>query len=411
MNRKKWMAGVLACVLALALSVPALAAEPLTFSDVPEKHWAHTAIMDMTEKGMFKGTSHAVNGVGTFSPDAPMSRAAFVTVMVRYLYPNEIQSATAGQKWWEPYAAVAKAHGLVVDGELTDMDAAMLRQEMAVVLVRAAEQQGESVSLLVNTKHIADYGKIESTYRTYVRKCFTLGLIAGIDKKGTFAPLGEMNRAQAATVIYRLMNPATRAAVDLSDASENGGWTNTGGEASGSDNITVTGGTAGQLVPDSTLTKWGLTRPSSRVSGGDWNTYNGFLFQAYNRYFVSGGIGQNAEDAGTFAKAYETNGGFEVKVFEWRKSYASSSSTNRCLNMVMEAFYYACGDRYVAYALWSLVDFLNINGPDATDAEKVQSLGFSLSNETSNSLDISMNGTTIHWSWGAAGAGDTFSFN
>lgn len=68
MNRKKWMAGVLACVLALALSVPALAAEPLTFSDVPEKHWAHTAIMDMTEKGMFKGTSHAVNGVGTFSP-------------------------------------------------------------------------------------------------------------------------------------------------------------------------------------------------------------------------------------------------------------------------------------------------------------------------------------------------------
>ena len=411
MNRKKWMAGVLACVLVLALSVPALAAESLTFSDVPEKHWAHTAIMNMTEKGMFKGTSHAVNGVGTFSPDAPMSRAAFITVMVRYLYPNEIPAAVAGQRWWEPYAAVAKAHGLVVDGELTDMDAAMLRQEMAVVLVRAAEQQGESVSLLVNTKHIADYDKIESTYRTYVRKCFTLGLIAGIDKKGTFAPLGEMNRAQAATVIYRLMNPATRAAVDLSDASENGGWTNTGGEASGSDNVTVTGGTAGQMVPDDTLAAWNLTRPASRVNGGDWKTYNGFLFDAYHRYFVSGGIGQNAEDAGNIAKAYETNGGFEVEVFGWRKSYASSSATNRGLNMVMEAFYYACGDRDVAYALWSLVDFLSINGPAATDAEKVQSFGFSLSNETSNSLDISMNGTTIHWSWGAAGAGDTFSFN
>ena len=411
MKRRNLLAGVLACVLALALSVPALAAESLTFSDVPEKHWAHTAIMDMTEKGLFKGTSPAVNGVGTFSPDAPMSRAAFITVMVRYLYPNEIPAAAAGQKWWEPYAAVAKAHGLVVDGELTDVDGAMLRQEMAVVLVRAAEQQGESVSLLVNTKHIADYGKIESTYRTYVRKCFTLGLIAGIDKKGTFAPLGEMNRAQAATVIYRLMNPATRAAVDLSDASENGGWTNTGGEASGSDNVTVTGGTAGQMVPDDTLAAWNLTRPASRVNGGDWKTYNGFLFQAYGSYFVSGGIGQNAEDAGNIAKAYETNGGFEVEVFGWRKSYASSSATNAGLNMVMEAFYYACGDRDVAYALWSLVDFLSINGPAATDAEKVQSFGFSLSNETSNSLDISMNGTTIHWSWGAAGAGDTFSFN
>ena len=390
MNRKKWMAGVLACVLVLALSVPALAAESLTFSDVPEKHWAHTAIMNMTEKGMFKGTSHAVNGVGTFSPDAPMSRAAFIPVMVRYLYPNEIPAAVAGQRWWEPYAAVAKAHGLVVDEELADMDAAMLRQEMAVVLVRAAEQQGESVSLLVNTKHIADYDKIESTYRTYVRKCFTLGLIAGIDKKGTFAPLGEMNRAQAATVIYRLMNPATRAAVDLSDASENGGWTNTGGEASGSDNVTVTGGTAGQMVPDDTLAAWNLTRPASRVNGGDWKTYNGFLFDAYHRYFVSGGIGQNAEDAGNIAKAYETNGGFEVEVFGWRKSYASSSATNRGLNMVMEAFYYACGDRDVAYALWSWIDAASINnGANSSD------YGFTDVSWEGNHGVIAMNGINI----------------
>ena len=390
MKRRNLLAGVLACVLALALSVPALAAESLTFSDVPEKHWAHTAIMDMTEKGLFKGTSPAVNGVGTFSPDAPMSRAAFITVMVRYLYPNEIPAAAAGQKWWEPYAAVAKAHGLVVDEELADMDAAMLRQEMAVVLVRAAEQQGESVSLLVNTKHIADYDKIESTYRTYVRKCFTLGLIAGIDKKGTFAPLGEMNRAQAATVIYRLMNPATRAAVDLSDASENGGWTNTGGEASGSDNVTVTGGTAGQMVPDDTLAAWNLTRPASRVNGGDWKTFNGFLFQAYGFYFVSGGIGQNAEDAGNIAKAYETNGGFEVEVFGWRKSYASSSATNRGLNMVMEAFYYACGDRDVAYALWSWIDAASINnGANSSD------YGFTDVSWEGNHGVIAMNGINI----------------
>lgn len=191
-------------------------------------------------------------------------------------------------------------------------------------------------------------------------------------------------------MIYRLMNPATRAAVDLSDASENGGWTNTGGEASGSDNITVTGGTAGQLLSNDTLTKWGLTRPASRVNGGDWDTYNGFLFQAYNRYFVSGGIGQNAEDAGTFAKAYESNGGFEVKVFEWRKSYASSSSTNRCLNMVMEAFYYACGDRDVAYALWSWIDAKNINGHANSD-----DYGFSDVTWSNGSGTVTMNGINI----------------
>lgn len=164
----------------------------------------------------------------------------------------------------------------------------------------------------------------------------------------------------------------------------------------------MTGGSAGQLIPDSTLVKWELTRPASRVNGGDWNTYNGFLFWAYNRYFVSGGIGQNAEDRGSFAKVTVLpDGGFEVNVFGWRKSDTSSgwmnSATNRCLNMVMEAFYYACGDREVAYALWSVNDFLAINGSAATTVEKVESFGFTTSNETSDSIVLSMNGIDILW--------------
>ena len=446
--KKNITAIALSGALTLALLTPAFAANTLSFSDVPATHWAYAAITDMTEKEMFKGTTPAVDGVGTFSPDDDMSRAAFITVIVRYLYPDEIKPVAAGQKWYEPYTAVAKTHGIIRDGELSDMDGAMLRQEMATVLVRAADLQQKEVGELVDTSEIADYDTIENTYKQDVRKCFSYGMIKGIDSKGTFAPLGKMNRAQAATVVYRLIG------VGLSDASSGKpehqhkfnskviaptttsqgyteytcacgysykdnytdklvekpetGWTNTGGEASGSDNITVTGGTAGQLVPDSTLTKWGLTRPSSRVSGGDWNTYNGFLFQAYGFYFVSGGIGQNAEDAGTFAKVSEANGGFEVKVFEWRKSYASSSATNACLNMVMEAFYYACGDRDVAYALWSLNDFLAINGSAATTVEKVESFGFTTSNETNSSITLSMNGVNIVWSWG--GGSNWFTF-
>ena len=428
--KKNITAIALSGALTLALLTPAFAANTLSFSDVPATHWAYAAITDMTEKEMFKGTTPAVDGVGTFSPDDDMSRAAFITVIVRYLYPDEIKPVAAGQKWYEPYTAVAKTHGIIRDGELSDMDGAMLRQEMATVLVRAADLQQKEVGELVDTSEIADYDTIENTYKQDVRKCFSYGMIKGIDSKGTFAPLGKMNRAQAATVVYRLIG------VGLSDASSGKpehqhkfnskviaptttsqgyteytcacgysykdnytdklvekpetGWTNTGGEASGSDNITVTGGTAGQLVPDSTLTKWGLTRPASRVSGGDWNTYNGFLFQAYDNYFVSGGIGMNAEDAGKFAKAYETNGGFEVEVFGWRKSYASSDATNACLNMVMEAFYYACGDRDVAYALWSWIDAANINNGANTD-----DYGFTDVSVTNSGAIITKNGINI----------------
>ena len=132
------------------------------------------------------------------------------------------------------------------------------------------------------------------------------------------------------------------------------------------------------------------------------------MFQAYNRYFVSGGIGQNAEDSGKFAKVSEANGGFEVEVFGWRKSYASSDATNRCLNMVMESFYYACGDRDVAYALWSLMDHLAINGPSSMTDEVINGFGFSISNETSDRLTLSMNGFDIVWKWDSTNNWFTF---
>lgn len=248
---KKVFSFVLAAALSATLAVPAFAASSITFSDVPQGHWAYEAVMDMTDRGMFAGTTAPVNGGGTFAPDAAMSRAAFITVLVRYLYPEEIQPAAAGQQWWENPVAVAKAHGLVQDGEFADMNGTMLRQEMAVVLVRAAKQMGETPDRLVATDKIADYGTIAGAYQSYVRKCFSMGLIGGVDTKGTFLPLGQMNRAQAATVIYRLINEETRGEVDFSGASTED-WSNTGGENDGSEDGEV-GNIAGQMVSDSIL--------------------------------------------------------------------------------------------------------------------------------------------------------------
>lgn len=404
---KKVLSFVLAAALSATLAVPAFAASSITFSDVPQGHWAYEAVMDMTDRGMFSGTTAPVNGVGTFAPDAAMSRAAFITVLVRYLYPEEIQPTAAGQQWWENPVAVAKAHGLVQDGEFADMNGTMLRQEMAVVLVRAAEQMGETPDRLVATDKIADYDTIASEYQSYVRKCFSMGLIGGVDSKGTFLPLGQMNRAQAATVIYRLINKETRGEVDFSGASN--GWENTGGNSDGSHTGNI-GYIAGQMVSDSKLSEWGITRPASRVNGGDWNTFNGFLFDAYDYRFVGGGIGLNLEDDGKFAKILgSTDKGWGIEVFQWRKSYASDVATNASLNMVLEAFYYACGDREVAYALWSVVDYMSINGSAATTVSVIEGFGLKTANETNNSIDLSMNGVNIRWEWG--NGGNIFYFN
>lgn len=102
---KRILSGVVVTAFVTTMAIPATAAELTikeqmeqvkqttiseettadlsSFSDVPSTHWAYKNIMAMTSKGLFSGTTTPVNGVGTFAPDKTMTRAEFVTVVMR----------------------------------------------------------------------------------------------------------------------------------------------------------------------------------------------------------------------------------------------------------------------------------------------------------------------------------------
>ena len=205
--KRKIVSAALACALAASLSVPALAAD-LTFSDVPSNHWAAQPIMEMTEQGLFSGTTAPVNGVGTFAPDATMTRGAFLTVLTRWLFGDELDamSVVPGAPWWKNNYTLALQNGLLKDKELDgDLDKAMSRQEMAVVLARAAQGLGLAPDTLVSESAIPDWYSIGEGYREGVRFSYSMGFIGGTDSNGTFNPNGTLTRAQAATVVYRLL--------------------------------------------------------------------------------------------------------------------------------------------------------------------------------------------------------------
>lgn len=224
MKLKRMLSSFLCAVMLVGtLTIPAFAAELKSFSDVGPGHWAHNAIMKMVERGMFAGTTTPdANGVGTFSPDSTMTRAQFVTVVTRYLYDADLKAIADEHKdsgvWYSANYEVAVDRGLITEAEFSidAMNKAMTRQEMAMVLVRAAEVKGEVAEKLIPTQRIADYNKVGSYYQDYVRECYSMGMICGTDAKGTFAPMGTLTRAQAATVLYRLVAPETRQAVDFS---------------------------------------------------------------------------------------------------------------------------------------------------------------------------------------------------
>ncbi|MBQ2727153.1 MAG: S-layer homology domain-containing protein, partial [Clostridia bacterium] len=203
----------------LAGSVCGAAPQKITsFSDVPRTYWGHDTIMDMTEYGIFKGTSDPVNGIGTFSPEKTMTRAEFITAALRAVYP-ELAAAIVPDRevWWRGYYVLARDKKILKLFELDDGDLSkpMSREEMAMVMVRCVENMGEELEQRVATSQIADYSQIGGYYKLYVRDCFSYGLLCGVDAKGTFAPSRTLTRAQAATVLCRLVDEDMRLDVEF----------------------------------------------------------------------------------------------------------------------------------------------------------------------------------------------------
>lgn len=182
-----------------------------SFSDVAANHWAHDAIMEMVERGMFKGTKEPdSSGVGEFNPKGTMSRAEFITVLVRHLYADDLAAQSEGSKWYSSTYAAAINNSLftTIEFPFGMLESSITREEMALLAVRAAETQGETLAG-ADESAVADYDTIGENYRTCVLQAYSAGLLTGYDS-GDFGPKDTLTREQGAMVAYRLLNKDAR---------------------------------------------------------------------------------------------------------------------------------------------------------------------------------------------------------
>lgn len=235
-SKQRILSGVLATGLTLScMAGPAFAADsPLedaikdhiaqveegqAFVDVNPTHWYYDAVMDMTKMGLFSGT-----GNGQFSPDKTMTRGEFLTVVVRYLFNDELQAMGASPSdahWADNARIIALDKDIINNNEMPEgsMSKEITRQEMAMILVRASDTNGEKKPQQIHKSKIEDFDTIGTYYRNYVVDAISRGLIAGTatneeNHSLTFTPRGVLTRGQAATVLYRLITPENRGTVD-----------------------------------------------------------------------------------------------------------------------------------------------------------------------------------------------------
>ena len=190
---------------------------PLTFSDVSDYHWASQAIMEMTRQGLLKGVTEPVDGVAKFDPDRSVTRAEFITLCVREKYPNmlaELEKYSSSSYWWRPAYDIALDKGLIYEKEfsVSTINNPCSRQEMALLIMRCITSDDMEMLPMnrVSTDSIADFGTIDDYYNDSVLDAYSMGIIAGVDNKGTFAPTDSVTRASASVILWRMLNPDVR---------------------------------------------------------------------------------------------------------------------------------------------------------------------------------------------------------
>lgn len=195
-------------------TIPAHAAGNAHFADVGPTHWAFQHVERAYEDGAIVGTGgDPASGTGIFSPDTNMTYGQFLTMLVNAFYRDELARVSKDGPWYAPAFRVAANRQLTFIKEERLMEIAsnpINRYNAAWILVRILDDK--SVVLPTDqeraaaAKQIGDWSTVlaDEHWEYFVSSIYAMGIISGVDNKGTFAGNDHITRASAA-VIYSKM--------------------------------------------------------------------------------------------------------------------------------------------------------------------------------------------------------------
>ena len=202
MKTRRLAAGALSIALAVTMFSTTAFAASVKFTDVPSSHWAHASISEMADKGIMSGI-----GNNLFAPSQQLSNAEFITMLVRQFYSDKL--GTEGGTWYAPFMAAAKSANILTGTNVGSNEnlttSTINRYDMAQLMYNVLKAEGITTSSLSDTSKVSDWASVPSTYRDAVSVCYNMGMLSGVDNKGTFNGTGVMDRAQAAVVMDRLL--------------------------------------------------------------------------------------------------------------------------------------------------------------------------------------------------------------
>lgn len=180
----------------------------LIFSDVPDNHWAFDAIQQMVKLKIIKGYPD-----GLFRPDKIVTRAEFAKIMVSALgikptsNSKQIYSDVPEGYWASPYINAVKSYMIgykLADGNYVfKPDDPVEREDVAVALVKYKGYDVRIADESILDAMFSDVDAISTKLKGYVALAVEHKFMSGFPN-GTFGPQDILDRAQAATLLFRV---------------------------------------------------------------------------------------------------------------------------------------------------------------------------------------------------------------
>ncbi len=179
----------------------------VSFKDAGQAPWAQDIIEALASREIIAGT-----GNDEFSPQREVTRAEFLQLLVSALNLQANGAAASftdvqESDWYAQVISVAAELGIVkvkADGSFAPNEA-ITREDMAVLTVRALALLDRQQAEAAQSGAFSDGAQVASYAQEAVETLTSQGLIKGFTD-GSFKPKETASRAQAAAIIYRLLD-------------------------------------------------------------------------------------------------------------------------------------------------------------------------------------------------------------
>jgi len=214
---KKFISIVLLVILIVSNSY-IYAVETYKFNDIKSTDWYNNTVTLLADLGGIQGYPD-----GNFLPNNSMTKAEFVKALISSL--GYINLSKTGSHWASGYISQAEKLNIIEKDGLVNINKPISRYEMARIISNTLSYKGETIPTNISEYKtlISDFNKIptklqgETNVKSLsecVLESYVKGIVTGYPN-GSFQGIQTLTRAEASTVIIRVLDESKRVKPNL----------------------------------------------------------------------------------------------------------------------------------------------------------------------------------------------------